>query len=86
LQELAQAAGLSQWHFLRQFKKYVGMTPHLWLVQHRILKAKRLLRAGEPLVNIAMQCGFADQSHFTRHFKKALGVTPQNYRQQLILN
>lgn len=84
LQELAQFAGLSQWHFLRQFKKHVGMTPHMWLIQNRILKAKQLLRTGEMLVNIAMQCGFSDQSHFTRHFKKALGVTPQNYRQRLI--
>ncbi len=40
--------GLSAWHFLRQFKKYVGLPPHAWLVQARLQKARQLLKQGGP--------------------------------------
>ncbi|ETR94126.1 helix-turn-helix transcriptional regulator [Acinetobacter lactucae] len=79
LQDLADMVGLSAWHFLRQFKKYVGLPPHAWLVQARLQKARQLLKQGGQIAMVAQQCGFSDQSHFNRHFKKAMGVTPTQY-------
>lgn len=79
LQQLASIAGLSPWHFLRQFKKSVGMTPHAWLVQARLRKARERLGRGETLAQVSLQCGFSDQSHFNRHFKNSMGVTPGEY-------
>ena len=77
--ELAEMANLSQWHFLRQFKKYTGLPPHAWLIQFRLHRAKQLLKRGENIALVADLCGFSDQSHFNRHFKKAMGVTPLQY-------
>lgn len=50
--------GLSAWHFLRQFKKHVGLPPHAWLVQARLQKARQLLKQGVQIVMVAQQCGF----------------------------
>ena len=83
LQDLADIVGLSAWHFLRQFKKYVGLPPHAWLVQVRLYKARQLLKQGEQIAMVAHNCGFSDQSHFNRHFKKAMGVTPAQYAASL---
>ncbi|MBP6562952.1 MAG: AraC family transcriptional regulator [Neisseriaceae bacterium] len=76
LTELAELAQLSPWHFLRQFKRVVGMTPHAYLLQLRIRCARAALQAGKPIALVAQQCGFTDQSHLNRHFKKTVGVTP----------
>lgn len=81
LNELAEKVGLSSWHFLREFKRIVGMPPHAWLVQIRLHKAQRLLKQGCPIAMTAQLCGFSDQSHFNRHFKRSLGVTPVHYLQ-----
>ncbi|MEB3753997.1 AraC family transcriptional regulator [Acinetobacter sp. MD2(2019)] len=79
LTELSNLVGLSSWHFLRQFKRYVGLPPHGWLVQARLHKAKQLLKSEYSISSVALACGFSDQSHFSRHFKKAMGVTPAQY-------
>ncbi|WP_353143736.1 AraC family transcriptional regulator [Acinetobacter pragensis] len=79
LADLAQMAGLSQWHLLRQYKKYTGLPPHAWLVQCRLRKSLKLLKQGQDIALTAQLCGFSDQSHFTRHFKKSLGCTPAQY-------
>ncbi len=79
LHDLAALAGLSPWHFLRQFKKIVGLPPHAWLLQARLLQAQKLLKKREKITSVALKCGFSDQSHFNRHFKRAIGVTPSQY-------
>ncbi|MFJ2541121.1 AraC family transcriptional regulator [Pseudomonas sp. NPDC087614] len=79
LMQLADMAKLSPWHFLRQFKKTVGITPHAYLVQARLRKSKNLLLQGISISNVATLCGFSDQSHFHRHFKNAMGFTPGEY-------
>lgn len=79
LNELADLVSLSSWHFLRQFKKIVGMPPHAWLIQIRLNKARKQLKQGYKISDVALNCGFSDQSHFNRHFKKAVGVTPLQY-------
>lgn len=86
LNTLAEMVNLSPWHFLRQFKKEIGMTPHAWLIQARIRKARQLLSLGHTLSDVTQLCGFSDQSHFHRHFKNAIGVTPGNYLKGLRLS
>ena len=51
--ELAEMANLSQWHFLRQFKKHVGLSPHAWLIQARLQKSQKLLRQGLNLSEVS---------------------------------
>lgn len=83
LDELATAAGLSRFYFLRTFRREVGVTPHAYLTGRRIAAAKALLDGDQPLSEVALACGFYDQSHFTRAFKGATGVAPGQYRRGL---
>ncbi|TVQ59439.1 MAG: AraC family transcriptional regulator, partial [Rhodobacteraceae bacterium] len=79
LEDLATAAGLSRFHFLRVFSKATGQTPHAFLVNQRVNRAQVLLRAGERPAEVAVACGFADQPHLTRIFRRIVGVTPGQY-------
>jgi len=81
LDELAAAAGLSRYYFLRAFRREVGVTPHAYLTGRRIAAAKGLLAGAQPLSEVALACGFYDQSHFSRSFKGCTGVTPGQYCQ-----
>jgi AraC family transcriptional regulator len=81
LDELAALANLSAKHFARAFRRSTGMPPHRWLIERRIDRAKALLSTGDlSLAEIALACGFADQSHFTAMFRKAVGATPGSFR------
>jgi len=80
LAELAALAGVSRFKLLRSFAREMGITPHAYLLQHRVQTAQRLLAAGRTPVQAAMQAGFADQSHLTRAFLRYTGVTPARYR------
>jgi len=82
LSALAAVAGLSLYHFARLFKQSTRLTPHQYLLQVRVERAKgRLLHSQESITAIALQVGFCDQSHFATHFKRAYGVTPRAFRQ-----
>lgn len=83
LSTLAAACGLSVGHFSRAFRQSVGMPPYRWLVQRRIDVAKSLLRTDLPIAELALRCGFSDQSHLTRVFKHAVGQTPGDWRRAL---
>lgn len=81
ISEVAQACNLSRGYFIRAFKEATGMTPYQWLLSKRIDRAKELLRSSKaPLAEIAISCGFADQSHFTRVFSTAVGAAPGLWR------
>lgn len=83
MRDLAQFAGLSEFHFSRMFKKSVGLSPHQYVLQQRIERAKRMLMTGSSnLAEVAIQCGFCDQSHFTSHFKRQTGLTPKRFADQ----
>lgn len=86
LDDLATAAGLSPHHLCRRFRAEVGMTPHEYLRAIRVQHAKRMLAAPGPvsLAQLALDCGFADQSHFSTVFKRVTGQTPTAYRRGII--
>ena len=81
LDELADRCGVSKSHFIRSFKRYVGCTPHEYLLQYRLRQAKRLLLSGDFTVEqIAEDCGFNSASHFARAFRHETGLSPTAFR------
>jgi len=79
LNELAAYVAMSPYHLLRVFRQEMGIPPHTYRIQQRIIHAKALLAAGVPIVDVAAATGFTDQSHFTNRFKAIVGVTPGIY-------
>jgi AraC-like DNA-binding protein len=78
---LAAVAGLSLHHFAREFRQSAGVTPHYYLTQKRIERAKEMLaRTDLSLSEIAYAVGFSDQSHLARQFRHKLGTTPREFR------
>lgn len=81
LQQVAEACELSVSHFARAFKQTFRRPPYRWLIERRVDRARDLMMNSRlPLADIAIQCGFADQSAFSRSFKRIHGVTPGIWR------
>src|SRR6202453_1081492 len=79
--ELGQACGVSARHFIRAFRQSTGRTPHQWLMQERVLKAKKLLEHSDrTLAEISAMCGYANLSHFCRAFLRYFGQSPTTAR------
>jgi AraC family transcriptional regulator len=79
--EVAEVAGMHPIHLTRTFRKFFGCTPGDYLRECRIEQAARLLRLGhKPIAEIALECGFSDQSQLTKAFRKRLGITPAELR------
>jgi AraC family transcriptional regulator len=77
LAELASVAQLSCYYFARLFKQSTGSSPHQYLIQCRIDRAKKLLKEDElSIANIAQLVSFANQGHLNYHFKRLVGITP----------
>ncbi len=81
LNELCQLSFISPYHFIREFKRYTGLSPTEYLIQLRIKAAQKLLLQTTNLAIVAQQLGFYDQSHFSKYFKKHLGISPRKYLQ-----
>lgn len=84
---LSQECGISASYFARAFRTSLGMTPHQWITKRRVERAKFLMaQTAESLAEIAVMCGFVDQSHLGRHFAGQVGVSPGQWRrrQQII--
>jgi transcriptional regulator of acetoin/glycerol metabolism/AraC-like DNA-binding protein len=78
---LARIAGLSVFHFAREFKRATGETPHGYILKQRVARAERLLRLTDLSVSaVALAAGFSDPSHLTRRFREIVGVTPRVFR------
>lgn len=77
--ELAAAAHLSPYHFMRSFRATTGLTAHQYVLQLRLREACNLLTRGLPASEVAQTVGLADQSHLIRHFRAAYGVTPGSF-------
>ena len=77
LATLAAHAGMGIWTFTRHFRKSVGKSPHAYVTERRIERARRLLAQGcMPIKEVACACGFSDQAHMTRVFQAHLKTTP----------
>lgn len=84
LNTLADIAGMSPYHFIRQFQKRYELPPHSYQIQLRLERAKQLLRLGSSQIDSAIEAGFHDQSHLHRHFKRAMGITPGQFAKNFI--
>ena len=81
LLDVARECGLSRGYFSKAFKTTTGLTPHQWRQCYRIDQAKAMLQGtAMEIAEIAMVCGFADQSHLTRVFTKRVGESPGSWR------
>jgi AraC family transcriptional regulator len=82
LNQLASSVQMSPHYFSRLFKKTTGFTPHQYVINCRIEKAKDLLKKGKlSIAEIAQEVGFVDQSHLHRCFKRKVGITPKQFSQ-----
>lgn len=79
--DLAKVVSLSKSHFCRTFRESLGLPPMVYVAVRRVERAKALLcSTTEPIAEIALACGFADQSHFSRRFRDLVGMTPGRWR------
>ena len=84
LEEIASAAYLSEYHFARLFKQITGVTPHVYIANLRLERARKLLaETAFSVSEIAAMVGYQSQSHFTKIFKSVTGITPRAYREAL---
>lgn len=81
LRDFEVATGLNRWTLARHFRAAYGVSPYRFLLLRRLDRARALIRAGQPLVEVALRLGFADQSHLTRHFRRAYGLAPGDWRE-----
>jgi len=82
--DLAARIGYSPSHLYRAFRRSLGESPRTFVMRRRVAKAQQLMRDNAmPLCQIAIECGFADQSHFSRVFSRVVGQNPGAWRRQL---
>ena len=80
LRRLADAAGVTRFQVIRDFRKAADLTPAAFIRDRRVRRASLLIERGLRLADAAVAAGFADQSHLTRAFRAARGITPGAYR------
>ncbi len=83
LDDIAIFLGYNKYHIIKIFKKQYGLTPHAFIVNHKINKAKKMIIEDNNLtiVDVANEVGFYDQSHFSKSFKKVFATSPSNMKQ-----
>lgn len=83
LEAIATHLNMSHYYFCHLFKQSMGVSPYQYVLQQRINKAKPLLKQRQlAITDVALECGFANQTHFTKYFRKLTGITPRAYREQ----
>ena len=83
LDDIATAAGMSKFHFIRKFHSEVGKTPGAFLQHVRIFEAmKQLCETNDPVGNIGKRVGYKDAAAFSRAFARVTGTQPQRFRQK----
>jgi AraC family transcriptional regulator len=81
---IAEHVSLSKSHFSRAFKLSMGSSPMAYVSMRRVERAKLMITStGQTLTEIALGCGFADQSHLNRCFRRLIGVSPGKWRRQI---
>ncbi len=83
VEDIANASGISRFHFSRAFRETTGSAPYAYLLSRRIAVAKTLLiNSALPISEIATQSGFTSLSQFSRMFKRETGACPSSFRQR----
>lgn len=82
LDELAAEAGVDKFRLCRAFRDEVGLPPHAWLNELRVMRAKELLAGGTPTREVAPLVGFYDQSRLNQHFRRIVGTTPAKWARE----
>lgn len=82
IERLSRVAGYHPHYFIRYFKKKTHLTPHQYLLQYRLQKAKNMLQTAAAISVIAEETGFADAKAFSRAFGKYMGISPSLYREK----
>jgi AraC-like DNA-binding protein len=83
LADVAGAVGLSPFHFLRSFRRAIGVTPHQYLMRIRLLRAISQLReTARAVTEVAYEAGWTDLSNFTRTFRREMGCSPREFRRR----
>jgi AraC family transcriptional regulator len=81
IEDLANVVALSRSHFSRAFKRTLGFSPMEYVVVRRVERAKAMISGTrEPLAEVALACGFADQAHLNRRFRDIVGISPGRWR------
>jgi AraC-like DNA-binding protein len=85
LERMARAAGMSQFHFARTFRRCFGQTPHGFLVQVRLARAKELLaRRGSHVTDVCFEVGFASLGSFSTLFARQVGKPPSAWQRDMV--
>ena len=85
LDDLADHVATSPYHFLRLFRRELGLTPHQYLIRTRLRHALRLLTATRlSVTEVAFEVGFSDLSNFSRTFRRHVGMSPEAYRRHAV--
>ena len=85
LKSLAAEAGLSVFHFAREFRRTMGLAPHRYVLHRRLARAVKLLADPQHRVSdIAVAVGFSHASHLARHLRQATGMSPDMFRDSLL--
>lgn len=80
LNQTASKFGISKYKFIRLFKQETGLTPNNFVLLKKIEQSKEMLKNGNPIFDVAIDCGFYDNSHFYKNFKRFIGVNPIEYQ------
>jgi AraC family transcriptional regulator len=82
---MARLCALSTAYFARAFKRSTGQSPHDYVLNRRITRAREYIKySDKDLMRIAMDCGFSSHSHLSSAFKTKLGISPSKFRDSLI--
>jgi AraC-like DNA-binding protein len=79
LHEASKRLSINQFKLIRIFKDETGMTPKQFFNYNRIVKSKRLLASGIPIIKVIEELNFHDYSHFNKQFKRFTGINPEAY-------
>lgn len=82
VEDLSAVAAMSKFHFIRLFRERFGLTPHRYILNQRVNRARAALEAGRPPSDVAQELAFSDVSHLNRRFKLVYGLTPKQYQTQ----
>jgi len=84
VRDVARDAGISPFHFIRQFEAMFGATPHQFRTQARLERARELLLAGQSVTEVCFAIGFSSLGGFSDLFSRTVGTAPSAYRRRLV--